>query len=195
MDTTLIRLLNEIWHVDTTLIRLLDDREAYLHAVIDNFSPGVLCSSDHSGQLIEPATAIEHDKPQVLVDGGVENYNNAVDRLVYRAGKRPSLRQPLLRVPHFGPFSTGIYSERAVGWACSFLERAEGVRVDELLGGSQCLLRKRHRVQLIGHGEDGRRQTAESQHSQLKAHRRIFAHTFLKWQQVRRRALASRRKI
>ena len=32
--------------------------------------------------LIEAGKGIRDDKPQVLVDGGIENYNNAVDKLV-----------------------------------------------------------------------------------------------------------------
>jgi len=33
---------NELWHIDVTIIRLLDGSEAYLHAVIDNFSRRIL---------------------------------------------------------------------------------------------------------------------------------------------------------
>ena len=81
---------NEVWHVDTTLIRLLDGSKAYLHAIIDNFSRRVLAWRVNdtfipavTGELlIEAAREIEDAKPQVLVDGGVENYNTAVDKLV-----------------------------------------------------------------------------------------------------------------
>ena len=81
---------NETWHVDTTLIRLLDGSKAYLHAIIDNFSRRVLAWRVNdtfipavTGELlIEAAREIEDAKPQVLVDGGVENYNTAVDKLV-----------------------------------------------------------------------------------------------------------------
>ena len=81
---------NEIWHVDTTLIRLLDGSKAYLHAIIDNFSRRVLAwrindtfiPAVTAELLIEAAREIEDAKPQVLVDGGVENYNSAVDQLV-----------------------------------------------------------------------------------------------------------------
>ena len=76
--------------MDTTLIRLVDGSKAYLHAVIDNFSRRVLAWRVHASflpavtaeLLIEAANAAETSKPQVLVDGGIENYNNAVDRLV-----------------------------------------------------------------------------------------------------------------
>jgi putative transposase len=81
---------NEIWHVDTTLVRLLDGSKAYLHAVIDNFSRRVLewrvndsfIPAVTAELLIEAGREIEDGKPQLLVDGGVENYNSAVDRLV-----------------------------------------------------------------------------------------------------------------
>ena len=81
---------NEIWHVDTTLIRLLDGSKAWLHAIIDNFSRRVLAwrindtfiPAATAELLIEAASEIEDTKPQVLVDGGVENYNTAVDKLV-----------------------------------------------------------------------------------------------------------------
>jgi transposase InsO family protein len=81
---------NEFWHVDTTIIRLLDGSKAYLHAVIDNFSRRVLAWRVHDSfipavtaeLLIEASREIRDTKPQLLVDGGVENYNNAVDKLV-----------------------------------------------------------------------------------------------------------------
>jgi transposase-like protein len=81
---------NEIWHVDTTLIRLLDGSKAYLHAIIDNFSRRVLAwrvndtfvPAVTAELLIEAAREIADTRPQVLVDGGVENYNSAVDKLV-----------------------------------------------------------------------------------------------------------------
>jgi transposase InsO family protein len=81
---------NEIWHVDTTLIRLLDGSKAYLHAVIDNFSRRVLAWRVNDSfmpavtaeLLIEAARDVRDATPQLLVDGGVENYNSAVDKLV-----------------------------------------------------------------------------------------------------------------
>jgi transposase InsO family protein len=82
---------NEIWHVDTTMIRLLDGSRAYLHAVIDNFSRRILAwnvagsfQPAITAQLLrvaaEPTTA--SDKPTVLVDGGIENFNSAVDEVI-----------------------------------------------------------------------------------------------------------------
>ena len=81
---------NEIWHVDTTLVRLLNGGKAYLHAVIDNYSRRILTwrvqdsfiPTVTAELLVEAAEETHHGQPQVLVDGGVENYNNAVDRLV-----------------------------------------------------------------------------------------------------------------
>jgi len=81
---------NEIWHVDTTLVRLLDGNKAYLHAVIDNFSRRVLAWRVNDSfipavtaeLLIEAGREIEDAKPHVLVDGGLENYNIAVNKLV-----------------------------------------------------------------------------------------------------------------
>ena len=81
---------NEIWHVDTTLIRLLDGSRAYLHAVVDNFSRRILAwnvaETFHPGVtaqlLLDAAKSMTSGKPMVLVDGGVENFNSAVDKLV-----------------------------------------------------------------------------------------------------------------
>ena len=82
---------NQLWHIDLTIIRLLDGSKAYLHAVIDNFSRRIL------GWTVSPtfdpqATAeiplaackgLEHGPPTVLADGGVENFNGAVDELIH----------------------------------------------------------------------------------------------------------------
>jgi putative transposase len=81
---------NEIWHVDTTLIRLLDGTRAYLHAVIDNFSRRILAwkvsstfdPSITAELLLSAARELIDEKPTLLVDGGVENFNSAVDQLV-----------------------------------------------------------------------------------------------------------------
>ena len=81
---------NEIWHVDTTLIRLLDGSRAYLHAVIDNFSRRILAwkvsatfdPSATAELLLCSARHLQDTKPTLLVDGGVENFNLAVDELV-----------------------------------------------------------------------------------------------------------------
>jgi len=79
---------NEVWHVDTTMVRLLDGTRAYLHAVIDNFSRRILAWKVSA--MFEPVATAEilsrafdaipsADRPTLLADGGVENFNNAVD--------------------------------------------------------------------------------------------------------------------
>ena len=81
---------NEIWHVDTTLIRLLDGSRAYLHAVVDNFSRRILAwnvaGTFHPGVtaqlLLDASKSMTSGKPMLLVDGGVENFNSAVDKVV-----------------------------------------------------------------------------------------------------------------
>ncbi len=81
---------NEIWHVDTTLIRLLDGSRAYLHAVIDNFSRRILAwkvsatfdTSATAELLLSASKELASDPPLLLVDGGVENFNFAVDQVV-----------------------------------------------------------------------------------------------------------------
>jgi transposase InsO family protein len=82
--------VNEIWHVDTTLIRLLTGGRAYLHAVIDNYSRRILAwrVADRfqpgitAQLLLDASRAMTSGTPTVLVDGGVENYNAAVDKVV-----------------------------------------------------------------------------------------------------------------
>lgn len=87
---------NEIWHIDTTIFRLLDGSKAYVQGIIDNFSRRILAV--RVGARLEPATTaallLEADhaargRPKaaseridVIVDGGVENLNQAVDRLI-----------------------------------------------------------------------------------------------------------------
>ena len=81
---------NEIWHVDTTLIRLLDGTRAYLHAVIDNFSRRILAWKVSATfdpcitaeLLLKASRGLVDEKPTLLADGGVENFNSAVDELV-----------------------------------------------------------------------------------------------------------------
>ena len=81
---------NEIWHVDTTLIRLLDGSRAYLHAVVDNFSRRILAwrvagtfhPSVTAQLLLDASKSKTSGKPMVLVDGGVENFNSAVDKVI-----------------------------------------------------------------------------------------------------------------
>jgi len=81
---------NEIWHVDTSVVRLLDGSRVYLHAVIDNFSRRILAWK--VAQAFNPVAIVEillaaakglvDGKPMLLVDGGVENFNEAVDKLI-----------------------------------------------------------------------------------------------------------------
>ena len=81
---------NEIWHVDTTLIRLLDGSRAYLHAIVDNFSRRILAWSVAdtfqtgvtAQLLLDASKSMTSGKPMLLVDGGVENFNSAVDEIV-----------------------------------------------------------------------------------------------------------------
>ena len=81
---------NELWHVDTTIIRLLDGTRAYLHGVIDNFSRRILAwkvSSTFDPTvtaeiLLDTSRGLSEEKPNLLIDGGAENFNRAVDELV-----------------------------------------------------------------------------------------------------------------
>jgi len=81
---------NEIWHVDTTLIRLLDGSRAYLHAIVDNFSRRILAwrvagtfdPGVTAQLLLDASKSMTSGEPMVLVDGGVENFNSAVDKVV-----------------------------------------------------------------------------------------------------------------
>ena len=81
---------NEIWHVDTSVVRLLDGSRAYLHAVIDNYSRRILSWKVSStfnpiataDILLTASKGMSDCKPILLADGGVENFNGAVDELV-----------------------------------------------------------------------------------------------------------------
>ncbi len=81
---------NEIWHVDTTLIRLLDGTRAYLHGVIDNFSRRILAwkvsatfdPTVTAELLLSASRGLLDERPTLLADGGVENFNSAVDELI-----------------------------------------------------------------------------------------------------------------
>ena len=71
-------------------IRLLDGSRAYLHAIIDNFSRRILAwrvaEKFHPGVtaqlLLDASKSMTSGKPMLLVDGGVENFNSAVDRVI-----------------------------------------------------------------------------------------------------------------
>ena len=75
---------------NSTIIRLLDGSKAYLQAIIDNFSRRVhawrvndsFIPAVTADLLIEAFDGSTRGKPQLLVDGGAENYNSAVDKLV-----------------------------------------------------------------------------------------------------------------
>ena len=87
---------DKLWHLDTTIIRLLDGKKVYLRVVIDNFSRRILSwwlgsspeptatvallSKAHTNRHVAEA-GVPSPQP-VMVDGGVENFNEAVDQLV-----------------------------------------------------------------------------------------------------------------
>ena len=81
---------NEIWHIDTSLLRLLDGSRAYLHAVVDNFSRRILAwkvagtfdPTSTVETLLAASKGVDHGKPLLLVDGGSENFNGAVNELI-----------------------------------------------------------------------------------------------------------------
>ena len=72
------------------MVRLLDGNRTYLHAVIDNFSRRILAWKVSASFLLSvtaellqrAASNLADVGPTVLVDGGVENFNYAVDELV-----------------------------------------------------------------------------------------------------------------
>ncbi|MCA9121176.1 MAG: hypothetical protein H6822_35070 [Planctomycetaceae bacterium] len=67
-----------------------DGTRVYLHAVIDNYSRRILAwrvlgsfQAGITAQLVLDAFhAMNSGKPTLVVDGGIENYNAAVDELV-----------------------------------------------------------------------------------------------------------------
>ena len=81
---------NEIWHIDTTMLRLLDGSRVYVHAVIDNYSRRILAwrvldsfQPGITAALLRDAwNTMNFGKPTLVVDGGVENYNAAVNKVV-----------------------------------------------------------------------------------------------------------------
>jgi putative transposase len=81
---------NEIWHIDTSVLRLLDGSRVYLQAVIDNFSRRVLAwkfsgtfdPNATADILLTAAKGVSGEKPMLVADGGVENFNGAVDELI-----------------------------------------------------------------------------------------------------------------
>jgi len=92
---------NEIWHVDISIVTLLDGTRVYLQAVIDNSSRKVLAyrvSENYeptaTATLLEEAASClppsDDDTTQpppvvsVYCDGGVENFNEAIDQVLSR---------------------------------------------------------------------------------------------------------------
>ena len=81
---------NEIWHIDTTQIRLLDGSRAWLHALIDNFSRRILAwkvaerfnPSTTAERLLASTKHVTDGTPTLLADGGTENFNMAVDKVI-----------------------------------------------------------------------------------------------------------------
>ena len=72
------------------LIRLIDGSRAYLHAVVDNFSrrilawnvAGIFHPAVTAQLLLDASKSVPSGKPMLLVDGGVENFNSTVDKVV-----------------------------------------------------------------------------------------------------------------
>ena len=94
---------DQLWHVDMTVIRLVDWSKVNLHAIFDNYSrrilswrllphfdPGVTADLIiEAGQHLPRGT----QRPTLLTDGGVENFNGAVDALVNKGALRRVLAQ------------------------------------------------------------------------------------------------------
>lgn len=82
---------DEVWHIDTSSVRLVDGTKVWLHAAIDNFSRKVLSwrvanrfEIANTVEVLEEAvgSAVTQDRqPELMTDGGVENYNEKVDDL------------------------------------------------------------------------------------------------------------------
>ncbi len=82
---------DEVWHIDTSSVRLVDGTKVWLHAVIDNFSRRVLAwrvsrrfEIANTVAVLEESVrcAVTRDnQPELMTDGGIENYNQKVDQL------------------------------------------------------------------------------------------------------------------
>jgi transposase InsO family protein len=83
---------NGMWHIDVTVIRLLNGTKVYLQGVIDNYSRRILAW--RVSERLEPAAtaallvkafqccARAAGSPQsLMIDGGIENINEAVNKL------------------------------------------------------------------------------------------------------------------
>jgi len=83
---------DEIWHIDASCVRLVDGTKVWLHAVIDNFSRKILawCVCDRfeiSSTIAVLRAAVGQavsadNQPQLMADGGIENFNEQVDDMV-----------------------------------------------------------------------------------------------------------------
>ena len=83
---------DEVWHIDTSIVRLTDGTKVWLHAVIDNFSRKILAYRVAERFEISSAVMVlkeavgravsAEERPRVMADGGVENFNGEVDELV-----------------------------------------------------------------------------------------------------------------
>jgi len=81
---------NPLRKVQNVVTHSTDGSRAYLHAVIDNFSRRILAwkvsatfdPSATAELLLNASSGVVDQKPTLLADGGVENFNGAVDKLV-----------------------------------------------------------------------------------------------------------------
>ena len=82
--------LGKVFASTATWYRLLDGTRTYLHGVIDNFSRRILAwkvssTFDPTATaeiLLNASQELSEEKPNLLVDGGVESFNSAVDKLI-----------------------------------------------------------------------------------------------------------------
>ena len=84
----------QIWHLDQSIIKLEDGERCFIQAVIDNFSRYVLAwhvSREYGGLRTRDLLMVALKKsvelgvnivPNVFVDGGSENINEEVDKLI-----------------------------------------------------------------------------------------------------------------
>jgi putative transposase len=83
---------DEIWHIDTSCVRLVDGTKVWLHAAIDNFSRKILAWRVAERFEISSAIAVIQEavknavsrdrRPDLITDGGIENFDGDVDELV-----------------------------------------------------------------------------------------------------------------
>lgn len=91
---------NEIWHVDISVVKLLDGTRIYMQAVLDNFSRKILAYRvgdkyeqtatatllEEAATCLTPSSDLSTSTPSIAIycDGGVENFNKAVDQTLTR---------------------------------------------------------------------------------------------------------------